>query len=127
MGATEGTVLAGVAMVLTAEGANHILPVPTGLKDSLSALVLGGEVVGEFKYGVEAGEVNHKAQVLRFLYYLYLKLGLFFQKIQSFFAIVQRFIAGLGVNRYIVPKKKQAYKYSGHIKMANRLMFLQVV
>ena len=47
------------AVVVSAERANHIVLVPTGLKDSLTTLVLGGEVVRQFKYGIETAEVNH--------------------------------------------------------------------
>lgn len=81
MTAMETTIGSDGAMVLTAERANNILLVPTGLKDGLTAFLLGGEVIGEFEDRVESSEVNHKAQVSRFLYYLYLNLGLFLQKV----------------------------------------------
>ena len=57
--AVESSVGTAHAVVVSAERANHIILVPAGLKDSLTALVLGGEVGGKFKYGVETAEVNH--------------------------------------------------------------------
>lgn len=57
--AVESSVGTAHAVVVSAERANHIVLVPTGLKDSLTALVLGGEVVRQFKYGIETAEVNH--------------------------------------------------------------------
>ena len=57
--AVESSVGTAHAVVVSAVGANHIVLVPTGLNDSLTALVLGGEVVRQFKYGVETGEINH--------------------------------------------------------------------
>lgn len=62
--AMESSVSTAHAMVVSAMGANHIVLVSTGLKNSLTALFLGGEVGGEFKYGVEAVEVNHKSKFL---------------------------------------------------------------
>ena len=65
--AMEPTIGAAHAMMMTAEGANHTLLVPTRFEDGLAALFLGGEVVCQFEDGVESAEVNHKAQVSRFL------------------------------------------------------------
>ena len=60
--AMETSVSTAYAMVLSAERANSVILVPTGLEDSLAALVLGVEVRGEFVYAVELAEVNHKSQ-----------------------------------------------------------------
>ena len=65
--AMEPSIGTANSMMMTAEGANHILLVPTRFEDGLAALFLGGEVVGQFEDGVESAEVNHKAQVSRFL------------------------------------------------------------
>ena len=84
--AMEPSVSTAHAMVVSAMGANHIFLVPTGLKDSLTALFLGGEVSGEFKYGVEAVEVNHNPKFLVIITIIYLKLRFLFQIVQTFFA-----------------------------------------
>lgn len=63
MGAMEATIGTGGAMVLTAERANHIGLLPTGLKDSLAAFGFRIKVIGKVKDVVEAAEVNHKSQV----------------------------------------------------------------
>lgn len=46
--------------MMSAEGADNILLVPTGLEDCPTAFVLGVELLGEFEYGIEARKVNHK-------------------------------------------------------------------
>ena len=46
----EGAILTSIAMVFSAERADNILLVPTGLKDSLATLALSGKVVSEFEY-----------------------------------------------------------------------------
>lgn len=79
--AMETTIGTAYAMVLTAERTYDILLVPTGFKDGLAAFLLGREVIGQFEDRVESSEINHKAQVSRLLYYLYLNLGLFLQKV----------------------------------------------
>ena len=60
--AMESSVSTADAMVLSAERADNVILVPTGLEDSLAALVLGVEVRSEFVYAVELAEVNHKSQ-----------------------------------------------------------------
>lgn len=89
--AVESAVGTTDAMVLTAERANNVLLVPPGVEDSLAALIFGVEVVGEVKDIVEALEVNHKSQVLRFLFIYTLNLGFSFTKIYSFCIIFQEF------------------------------------
>ena len=69
--ATEGTILAGVAMMLTAERANNIVLLPTGVTDSADATLFGGEESRQFDDGVETREVNHKAQVQVVSTYIY--------------------------------------------------------
>ena len=54
MVAVEPTVSTAYAVMMSAEWADNILLVPTGLEDSPAALVLGVEVLGEFEYGIEA-------------------------------------------------------------------------
>lgn len=60
--AMESSVSTADAMVLPAERADNVILVPTGLEDSLAALILGVEVRSEFVYTVELAEVNHKSQ-----------------------------------------------------------------
>ena len=60
--AMESSVSTADAMVLSAERADNVILVPTGLEDSLAALVLGVEVRSEFVYAIELAEVNHKSQ-----------------------------------------------------------------
>jgi hypothetical protein len=81
----EGTILTSIAMVFSTERTDNILLVPTGLKDSLATLVLSGKVVGEFEYGIKSAEVNHKAQVLRFLITYTLNLGFSYKKSRLFY------------------------------------------
>ena len=71
-------------MVLSAERANDIVLLPTGVADGTLAAFLIAEVVSKFKDAIEASEVNHKAQVQGVSILLYLKLGLIFHKIQTF-------------------------------------------
>ena len=66
--AMEAPVCTADAVVLTAERTNNVLLIPPGFKNSLAALVLGIEVLSESENGVEMCEVNHIAQVLRFIY-----------------------------------------------------------
>jgi uncharacterized protein (UPF0264 family) len=61
--ATKRTILAVMAMMLTAERADHIVLIPTGLKDGLTAFDFRIKVGCQFKDGVETSEVNHKSQV----------------------------------------------------------------
>lgn len=84
--ATEGTVLAGIAMMLTAEGANNIVLLPTGVTDGTDATLFGGEESRQFDNGVETREVNHKAQVQVVSTYIYHRLGPFLHKKPMFFA-----------------------------------------
>ena len=60
--AMESSVSTADAMVLSAERTDNVILVPTGLEDSLAALVLGVEVRSEFIYAVKLAEVNHKSQ-----------------------------------------------------------------
>lgn len=60
--AMESSVSTADAMVLSAERTDNVILVPTGLEDSLAALVLGVEVRSEFVYAIELAEVNHKSQ-----------------------------------------------------------------
>ena len=62
MVAVEPSVGTAHTVMMSAEGADNILLVPTGLEDSLAALVLGVEVRSEFVYAIELAEVNHKSQ-----------------------------------------------------------------
>ena len=72
------------AVVVSAERANHIVLVPTGLKDSLTTLVLGGEVVRQFKYELKRlKSIIYPSLSSAILYYS--KLGFFFHKVQTFF------------------------------------------
>ena len=61
--ATVTTVLALYAVMTATVGANNVTLLPTGVTDGTLATVLGGKELGEFKYGIESAEVNHKAQV----------------------------------------------------------------
>ena len=60
MVAVESSVGTAHTVMMSAEGADNILLVPTGLEDCPAAFVLGVEVLGEFEYGIEARKVNHK-------------------------------------------------------------------
>lgn len=60
MVAVESSVGAARTVMMSAEGADNILLVPTGLEDCPAAFVLGVEVLGEFEYGIEVRKVNHK-------------------------------------------------------------------
>lgn len=66
--AMETAIGSNGAMVLTAERADNIFLLPTGFVDGLTAFLLGGEVIGQFKDAIEASEVNHKTQVSRCFY-----------------------------------------------------------
>ena len=60
--ATEGTILAGFAVVLAAERANDIVLIPPRIKDGLLAFILGIKVGREFKNTVKVVEVNHNSK-----------------------------------------------------------------
>ena len=55
----ESTVSTAYAMMLTAERTDNIDLIPTGFKDSLTALFFSIEVWGEIKYAIEMTKVNH--------------------------------------------------------------------
>jgi len=93
-------------MVLATERANNIMFIPTRFKDCLAAFSLRVEVGGKFVDAIETAEVNHKSQVLRFLYYIYLKLGRLFHKSPDFFDYFSETYEVFMDNRYIVPKKR---------------------
>ena len=103
MAAMVTTISTAYTMVLTTERANDIMFIPTRFKDCLAAFSLRVEVGGKFVDAIETAEVNHKSQILRFLYYIYLELGRLFHKSPDFF---DYFSGTYGVfidNRYIVP------------------------
>ena len=60
--AMESPVSTTYAVMLSAERADNVILVPTGLEYCLAALVFGVEVRSEFVYAVELAEVNHKSQ-----------------------------------------------------------------
>ena len=62
MVAVVSSVGTAYAVMMSAERADNILLVPTGLEDCPAALVLGVEVLGEFEYGIESRKVNHKSK-----------------------------------------------------------------
>ena len=90
-------------VVLPAERADNVILIPTGLKDCLTAFILGVEVGGKFVDAIEVVEINHISQVLRFLYYLYLELGIFLQNSPDFFQLFSGSYTVFMDNRYIVP------------------------
>ena len=58
--ATIRTVLSGVAMMPTAEGADNVILLPTGVADGTFTPFLGAEESGQLEDGIEAGEINHR-------------------------------------------------------------------
>ena len=104
VGATERTVLAGAAIVLPAERANHIILLPTRFKDCLAALFLGVEVGSESKYGVEATEIYHNKIPYVYRTSIYTQnIGKSFTKSRLFCIIVSISYGENRVNWYIVP------------------------
>lgn len=94
LAAMKSAVSTAGAVVLPAERADDVILVPTGLKDSLAAPVLGVEVRCEFVYAIELSEVNHKSQDYCSSYIYTIILGLSFIKIQTFcyyFQLFRRF------------------------------------
>ena len=84
LAAMKSAVSTAGAVVLPAERADDVILVPTGLEDSLAALILGVEVRCKFVYAIELSEVNHKSQDYCSSYIYTIILGLSFIKIQTF-------------------------------------------
>ena len=69
--AVESSIGSRSAVVLSAERANNVVLLPSGITDCLPALLFGVIVGGKFVNAVESVYLNHTSNFISVFYYLY--------------------------------------------------------